>query len=80
MKSKVTENPKIESRYPVLMKLIDKYREDGQIVLFTSQNTGIVVGNGTDMNPLGFYSNNWSKADDEKVWKRFNGKIELSNN
>lgn len=65
---KTIEEPKIE--YPILMQNVTF----GHIVLFYALNRGILVYGGN----LG-YSTPWCPATDEKIWKRFDGKIELSN-
>lgn len=84
MKSTISQSnqePEQKLVYPVLMQQSTyKY-----VVLFCSEQVGVVVHEGTKIsqgNPiynLGYYSHGWLPATNAEGWRKFEGKIELSN-
>ncbi len=77
MKSKIIPNTSESEQivYPILME----HRKYKYVVLFNSEEFGVVLSVGTTSFKLGFYANVWHPATDEQHWKPFEGTIELSN-
>ena len=66
-----------ELKFPVLMECTI----DGLwfVAMFTTPNDGVVVGSRTIIHPVGEVFNGWIGARDSATWKKFTGKITLSN-
>ena len=64
-----------EINFPVLME----GTESGCVVLFNGGCEGIVISEGTNNKPVGYYSENWIECSNTDYWKPFTGTIELSN-
>lgn len=71
MKTKITEKGTKGISYPCL-----KIKNGtGIVILFTEEDTGIVLIKGEDEFEVGNYDTSWN----EKSFENFEGKIELSN-
>lgn len=76
MKSKIIQDQESEQQiaYPILMQEVTY----GYVILFTSEQTGIVVY-GVGIYKIGAHSHHWTSATNKEAWEPFKGKIELSN-
>jgi len=71
MKTKIIEKRTEGTSYPCL-----KIRkETGIVIFFTEKDTGVVLDAGEDEFEVGLYDSGWN----EKLFEKFEGKIELSN-
>lgn len=84
MKSEVNRTTeKATITYPCLMEYIE-VEAKGMVVLFTDLNSGTVVVSPTNDKGYGRYgigytSSSWTPANCDKIWKRLEGSVTLSN-
>jgi len=69
------EEEKVEYGFPILMEA----ERTGLIVLFTSENVGVVIDGGGSTWCVGEYSDKWLPCSYVTHWKKFTGTITLGN-
>ena len=80
MKTELIEKgrPEKEIQFPVLMERALYTRK--LVVLFIFPQVGTVVySSGEKEMPVGHYAEDWIEINRESVWKRYEGKVILSN-
>lgn len=69
------EEEKVEYGFPIIMEA----ERTGLIVLFTSENVGVVIDGGSSVWSLGEHCTDWFPNHDKIHWKKFTGTITLGN-
>ena len=65
--------------YPCLFRYVNNDKKD-LVILATDLNTGtVVLAHECSSYRLGQYRETWERFSNKKIWERFEGKVELSN-
>lgn len=57
---------------PISYPVARKHKSHSYIVVFVSQNKGIVVKSENKEYPFGYFSDNWVQANREDIWEPVN--------
>ena len=71
-------NKREKSEFPVIMISIDD-PEYVWIILFYDETSGVLLYSNNEEDNIGEFSNIYTPFNDESVWKRFEGEINIKN-